>query len=426
MKRALVIAVVLLSGAVISCRDRSAPSAGQLTVDGRAELVTAGGGVQAVGSGRTRTLRPGERVRVLEGTAMLSLGGGSQVELRRDASVQLAFRSDQEELRPAAQLIAGDVLIVASDGGVTVRAAETDLTVRGTARLSRGLAVLAGSYQGSIEIESAGKRMTVPALRQVTIPAAGLLPARPSPLTFSPSDPWDQRFLGEGIELGNQLVATSRGFTAQLAPGEGTTPGFYRLLLPELEREPAFTESLLTPPRPPGEVLVGAAIAVEGQRGTFRERWADIFGFRDEGAPWGLVALDQGVSRSPLIARIEAAIGRAPSLAQASTGQGGTSGTGGGGTGGGGAGGGGTGGGGTGGGGTGGGGSVGTTQPGRPPISLPPEPTTPGPGGTTVPTTPLERTRGVDLGLPVVDDTLNSLVDALGGLLRALSTPPPP
>jgi hypothetical protein len=68
----------------------------------------------------------------------------------------------------------------------------------------------------------------------------------------------------------------------------------------------------VNPARPPGDTLVGAAIALESTRGTFAERWAAVFGFRDQNAGWGLVALDQGVARAALLATMDGAVSRAP------------------------------------------------------------------------------------------------------------------
>jgi len=48
---------------------------------------------------------------------------------------------------------------------------------------------------------------------------------------------------------------------------------------------------------------------VAGRRGAFAQRWDGVFGFRDEGAAWGLVALDQLADRNALLAQIEAALG---------------------------------------------------------------------------------------------------------------------
>ena len=85
-------------------------------------------------------------------------------------------------------------------------------------------------------------------------------------------------------------------------------------MLPGLDEEPAFDEELLTQigDRSPGETLIGAAITDLGDSGSFAQRWTSVFGFRDEGAEWGLVALDQDVSGSPLVGAIEQAIGLSP------------------------------------------------------------------------------------------------------------------
>ena len=95
-----------------------------------------------------------------------------------------------------------------------------------------------------------------------------------------------------------------------------TPPG--HTVLPALDEEREYNADLLDPARAPGETLVGAAIAVQGRRGTFRDRWAEVFAFRGAGAAWGLVALDQGVSSAPLLDTIELAIG-APTDSAADT-----------------------------------------------------------------------------------------------------------
>ena len=126
---------------------------------------------------------------------------------------------------------------------------------------------------------------------------------RPAPLSYDADDAWDRRFLSDAIELGNELEARSKGFSAQVSPGRRPhrrVPA--RGCCPTSPPSPTFVAALFDPKRAPGESLVGAAIALEGTRGTFAERWAGVFGFRDEGAQWGLVALDQGVTRVPLLA----------------------------------------------------------------------------------------------------------------------------
>ncbi|MBV9412228.1 MAG: hypothetical protein JO148_11570, partial [Acidimicrobiia bacterium] len=140
----------------------------------------------------------------------------------------------------------------------------------------------------------------------------GLVPAAPTPLDYRADNPWDRRYLGDAIDLGDELQARSDGFTFQLASGEGHTAGFYRQLLPDLENEQAFTQALLTPDMSPGDTLIGAAIAVQGKDGSFLDRWQSVFGFHSQGARWGLVALDQHVTRDPLLSTVDDALGRRP------------------------------------------------------------------------------------------------------------------
>jgi hypothetical protein len=247
---------------------------------------------------------------VIRGTAHLELSGDRRLDLREDSRVRVGA---------VPGLLAGDLLVTAAgDEDVVVEADRTRVRLGdGAARLSRSLALTVAVYQGGgAGLDSVGRELTVPALRQAVVPAPGLLPLRPSPLRYEERDAWDRRFLGEAIDLGRELVAKSRGFTGQLRAGEGRTAGFYRLLLPALEDEASFGPALVDVEledtgRSPGELLVGAAIAVAGEKGTFAPRWEAVFAFRDAGAEWGLVALDQDVDRSPLVAAVDAAIGRA-------------------------------------------------------------------------------------------------------------------
>jgi hypothetical protein len=164
-------------------------------------------------------------------------------------------------------------------------------------------------------VASAGRDLVVPALRQASVPAPGLVPAAATPLDYRADNPWDRRYLGDAIDLGDELQARSDGFTNQLQPGEGHTAGFYRQLLPALENEPAFTQALLQPDMLPGDTLIGAAITVEGKDGSFLDRWQSVFAFHDQGARWGLVALDQHVTRDPLLSTVDDALGRRPGAA---------------------------------------------------------------------------------------------------------------
>jgi hypothetical protein len=210
-------------------------------------------------------------------------------------------------------LLAVDLLVVSDARPLVVGASNgAEISVQGDARLSRGVSLLVATYEGTAQLNANGSTLTVPALRQASLPATGVFPGKASPLEYSSTDSWDQRYLSDAMDLGNQLKGRSEGFTSQLGDTDGRTVNFFRDLFPRLAAEPAFTASLLNSRRAPGETLVGAAITLEGSRGTFAERWAAVFGFRDDGAEWGLIAKDQGVERAPLVTAIDDAISRGP------------------------------------------------------------------------------------------------------------------
>lgn len=377
------------------CSESPTPLTGRLVVDGQAEVIRPGEDRRTVDG--TRSLKAGDRVRMRSGTAVIRLPDDRQVELREGTEVEMQFSADGKEGRPV--LLGGDLLVISGDRPLPIGLNGADVAVQGDARVSRGVALLVGVYKGTAQLSAADSTLTIPALRQAALPPAGQLPARVSPLEVLPADAWDQRFLSDAIELSNQLSARSEGFSAQLTAGEGRTANYFRDLFPRLAAEPAFTASLLNPARAPGETLVGAAITLEGTRGSFAERWADVFGFRDVGAPWGLVALDQDVKRVPVLAAIDGAISRGPTQfaegpptrTPSSIGRPNV------------------------------GGAATTSVPTTTATTVRPRPgvaTT-----TTAPSAPTTTTTIVgplNTGSPVLDDTVNNLVQTLTGLLRSL------
>ncbi|HEV8565123.1 MAG TPA: hypothetical protein VGR41_09410, partial [Actinomycetota bacterium] len=131
----------------------------------------------------------------------------------------------------------------------------------------------------------------------------------PRPLELSEHDEWDHRILQDVLDLDRRLESFGRGFEAQLPPGSGVTPGFYRLLIPTLEREPVTPDVIAG--RSVGENLVGLTL-VSLDKGDFADRVTAVFGFRGQGASWGLVAFDRSLSPDPVLGSIQAALGRAP------------------------------------------------------------------------------------------------------------------
>lgn len=406
MKRVLALVLVCAVSALgAGCsRDRLQPGEARLTFSGEVLLGEGGKALKRVTDGRR--IHFGDRVKVVTGKAQIATAGGPIYELRK-ADFRLA---------PSPTLENGEVLVRSGTGRVRVKAAGSQVLVRGVARVERSLAVSAGVYQGGVVLESGGRELTLAALRQAAVPAIGVLPTSATPIAYDSDDEWDRRFLGAAMAFGRELEARSRAFGPNVAADEGRTPGFYRVLLPDLELEGAFEGSLLTPGRPAGETLVGATLALSGKKASFAERWRSVFGFRDEGAAWGLVALDQGVASAPepVLRRLDAAIGRAPlrfassaAAAPASSASSSTSSPTGGGGAGSGAGSGARGG--DGGGGRGGGSSTTTTTPTTP--TTQPPPTT----STTQP--PLIRPPDTGPVEPITAPILDPVIDTINGLL---------
>lgn len=310
MRRAL--ALVLAAGlALTGCSHPSvAPGQARLTVaKGAAATVIVLGKAARPVTGQ-RTLHRGDRVKVSRGSATLTLPGQATLELRGPRG---SSSGSDVQVAASPALLAGDVLARRDSGPLTVTAGGSKATVRnGAARISRTLSVTAAAYAGEVMLSTTGRTLAVPAYRQATIPVLGVLPGRPSPLALDATDPWDNRFLGLAIDLSQELQQESDGFSSNLATAEARSVGFFKQILPSLAEQPAFGSDLIDPARAPGETLVGAAIAVTAKRGDFGSRWSSVFGFRNDGAAWGLVALDQGVTDAPgLSSTVQAALGRA-------------------------------------------------------------------------------------------------------------------
>jgi hypothetical protein len=318
------VAIVVLAGAACTDRGLSRTDA-RLSVNGDTEVAGPGRSFKAVHG--SRRLHSGDRVRVHAGSADIALASGGRLELRALLGDPRGAQDTIVRMGSEPFLQAGELITEPDTHPLVVGTDEGRITVAdGITRLSRTLALTVTAYRGSSSIDSpGGSPLTVRAPRQATIPARGVVPDRAVAASYNPADAWDRRFLGAAIELGYQLQRDSVGFAAQLPPGEGRTPGFFRLIYPGLERESSL-DTLLRPDLGPGENLVGAAIALAAKGGSFPERWVEVFGFRnpDQGnvdctspasacVNWGLVAMDQGVTdQDGLGSTIDVAIGRAP------------------------------------------------------------------------------------------------------------------
>lgn len=301
---AVALPVVLLAGvAALLLRggaDEPGPDQGRVEVlEGSVEVRGAAGPPVTVTDDATVDF--GDTVRVVEGRARLELAGGATYELRhRDATGSTVVVGSPPEL------VAGDALVL--DGfPARVRVGTATLSAQGVLRVDAGTPV-ATAYGGRTGVAGVGDVSELRMLRRLVLVPGAV----PEPAGFDGADEWDRRYLGDAIAFGERLEALARGYTSDLPAGGGRTVEFFRAVLPALDTEREFNADLLDPGRAPGETLVGAAIAVQGRRDTFRARWAEVFAFRAAGAEWGLVALDQGVSQAPVLDAIELAISAPP------------------------------------------------------------------------------------------------------------------
>jgi hypothetical protein len=303
--RALVV-VALLGATVAACSD-DGPGEGEahLEVDGKAVVQRADGESEDVDD--STDLGRGDRVEVTDGVALMRLKGGTTFELREGLSDAASTTVLMDKV-PV--LEAGDLLVSTPDS-TRLEADGTDVVVReGAARLSRAFGMSASAYDADLELDSAGVESKVRALRQVAVPDLGR-PRPPRPVQYEDDDPWDRRFLGAAMAFEEDLEKLADELTGRLPRNEGRTAGFFRLVLPSLEDEDAFTPELLSSIDPlhrdQGDTLIGAAITERGKRGSFDDRWRAVFDFRDEGAAWGIVALDQAVQSEPVFNDVELA-----------------------------------------------------------------------------------------------------------------------
>jgi hypothetical protein len=397
----------LLVAPLASCSD-DGPGEGEarLEVDGEAVVEREGGDRDTV-DGDT-DLSSGDRVTLTKGTAVMRLRGGTTFELRKgfgDAADTAVLMADRPVLE------AGDLLVVTS-GVARVEADGTEVDVsEGAARVSRAFGMSVSAYDADVRLDSAGAVAEIPALRSMAVPDLGRPPRDPRPVSFDEDelDPWDRRYLGVAIELGKNLETLAGELTDLLPEGGGRTEGFFKLVLPGLEEEEDFDQPMIDLDRAPGETLIGAAITDLGENDSFTDRWREVFGFRDQGADWGIVAFDQEVRSEPLVGTVEEAfntsfdeVAQAPSAPAGDTDGGGDGGTDGTGT-----------------DGTDGGSDAGTdgsgdggTDGGTPPTT----PTTEPPTTPTVPPPPPPPETPDELD-PVIDPVVDLVDDLLGGLL---------
>lgn len=230
-----------------------------------------------------RRLGPNDRVHVAAGRADLEMARSVDIEMR-DGSDVVVNRTP---------VLQGGEVLVQTDGAplrvADPSAASVTVAPRSIARVSRTLTYGASVYRGQAMVRSAGSQAPVRALRQASVSAVGMVSGRPLPILVDANDEWDRRYLGLAIELSHQLDAVSRGFSANVVLSTRPLADLVLDAIPSARRS-SDLELAATASRRPGEVLVGTAIATAAS-----SPFTGVFDFRDSGATWGLVALDQHI-----------------------------------------------------------------------------------------------------------------------------------
>lgn len=326
-------AALLLAGT--GCVGRGGGGSGSFRVAEVTGSVTVRGGDTG-----SHTLREGEDVPAgsvvrtgPDGFVRLTAGGGHAVELLGESQISIAGPARIAlEMGRALGVAGPDRPLAVDSRGVSVRAAGGAST-----RIERLLGALrVAVYAGTARVELVGRGVDVPALRELVIAGGVPLERAPRPLTLSPADRWDKQLLGDVLAFDQDVSQFGRGFNAEFA-GRVVAPEFFTPFVT------VANLSFLRPQIPtsePSEVLVGLVFATQlasrpGATGGVSRSFTDVLALRDQGASWGLIAKEKGLSLGPLRKAVLDAIRRGTTPPPGSTsgggGSGGGSGSGGGG-----------------------------------------------------------------------------------------------
>jgi hypothetical protein len=316
---ALIVGVALLGGACAR-----APEAGSGRV-----LIPQGGDVQLQRGGEWRavteavSLARGDRVRVGDlGRAFVELPGGT-LELREASALRIG---SVPELETGSLLARATPALSVGIGPVQVRAEDA------VYRLDRSFSVRVGVYRGEVSLPGSGWDGTVTALRQVGV-VGGTVPRGPVALQVDTGDPWDDRLLGDAIDVGRRLQRLQGGVSFELPRSGGR-----ELVATALPLEPRTVFRGL-PERASvdtlSEVLVAsvvAATAAPARHIAPESAFRQVMALRRIGASWIVVAAEWQLARSVLGTLVQATSLLTRELSPPAPGNGGA--TGGGGTGG--------------------------------------------------------------------------------------------
>ncbi len=307
---AAVLAVVLID------RDPGGPGAGEaiVQVNGTARVVRANGVAAAV-TGSVR-LEPGDRIALRTGTATFELAKGVRYEGRGRAG-KAAGTDLEMGLTPS--LDAGSLLVTTGAEATALRSSVADVRLNPGAavRLVRSYAVRLSTYRGEAVLDSAGAQRKVPGLRSADAVGDGELTGL-EPIRYDAADRWDRRYLANAVYLDGQLGPLRRGIEAANVPAAALLDAVRTIVVDR----PSTTavDALVGDRGLDVELAIGVAVAGSSRGGVPLARRLDrAFTFHDDGAPWGLVAMDLGADPTSVLAALRRALdGRDVAIALAS------------------------------------------------------------------------------------------------------------
>jgi hypothetical protein len=239
----------------------------------------------------TVNLSRGDRIRVGDlGRAVLELPGGT-LELGQGSTLRVGSIPELETGSLLARATPG---LAVGVGPVQVRAEDS------VYRVDRSLSVRVGVYRGEVSLPGSGWDGTVTSLRQVGV-VGGTVPRGPTALQVDPGDPWDDRLLGDAIEIGRRLERFQGGVAFEL-PRQGGRD----LVAAALPLDPRTALQGLSDRASVGslsEVLVAsvvAATAAPARNIAPESAFRQVIGLRRIGASWIVVAAEWRLARSVL------------------------------------------------------------------------------------------------------------------------------
>lgn len=310
---ALAVLAVSIATLVVASRGDHGPGVGEAFVDvhGTAVVHRPGHAPRTV-HGRV-DLEPGHRLVLTAGTADLELADHVTYQaVARHGSVPGTDLTMGR--RPV--LNAGPLLIDAPDGAEVAAGAGPGVVrigSRSVVRLTRTAAVRVGVYAGSASVSSAGLTRPIPALRSADLVGAGEVTGV-RPLTYRDTDRWDRLHLAPAIGLDRELSSLLAGLRTGPVVAS-TLVDKVRLTLPD-PPDAARVRRLAATRRSSYSGAIGVAVAGHADR-SFERAWRQAVTFHDDGAAWGLAAMEVGADPDAVIDSLLAAVEATPPVAVA-------------------------------------------------------------------------------------------------------------